>query len=80
MPQILIRQIQIGFFCNCNTAVSQNAAEGVNIHAAHKTPFGKIITECMGCVFLYYACSGKIPFEVGFERVDFKGLASLPGK
>lgn len=35
MPQVPVGEVEVSVFRNCNAAVSQNAAECVDIHTIH---------------------------------------------
>lgn len=78
--QIVVIQIQIGFLCHRHIAVSQNSAEGVDVHTVHQTAFGEIIPQSMGRIFLLDTRSSQIPLEIGFKGVHLKGHTRFTGK
>ena len=48
MPNVPVGQVQIGFLGDCNAAVTENTAEGEDVHASHQTTLGEVITQTMG--------------------------------
>jgi hypothetical protein len=80
VPQIPVGKIQIGILCNRYAAVSQNPAEGVNVHTVHQTPLCKVIPQRMGRIFLLNTRSGKVSLEVAFEGVHLKRHPALAGE
>lgn len=70
LTNIIVRQIQIRLLCNLYTGMTENLAEGKNIHAVHKAPFGKIVSQTMGCVFLVQSGTQYVFFEIAFKVAD----------
>ena len=77
VPQITVCEVEVGVLCDGNTAVSQNPAEGVNVHTVHQTPFCEVISQSMRGVGLINASPSKIPFESGFKGMDFQRKSGL---
>ena len=72
VPQIPVGKIQIGIFSDGNTTVSQDATEGVDIHAVHQTPLCKVVPQRMRGVGLVNASPSQVPFESGLKGMDFQ--------
>ena len=80
MTQIPVSQIRMGILCHRHAAVSQNLAEGVNVHAVHQTSLGEVVPQSVRGVGHVNACPSQIPLEPGFKEVDFQWLSALLGE
>ena len=72
VAEIPICQVQVGVLCHCHAAVSQNPAEGVNIHAIHQTSLGKVIPQRMRRVGLVNPSPSQISLEPRFKGMDLQ--------
>ena len=67
LAEVFIRQIQIRLFCDCDARMTEDAAEGVNVHAVHQAALRKVVSQAMrGDVFIQ-AVPPQIMLEVRLE-------------
>ena len=52
---IIIVQIQIGLLCYGYTGMTQQFASCVDIHTAHQTPLGEVVSQTVGRELLVQA-------------------------
>ena len=45
--QIMLCDIQVSLLSNLHAAVTQDAAQRVNVHPRQQTPLGKVVPQCM---------------------------------
>ena len=67
---VFIGQVEIRLFCDLHTGMSENFAEGKDIHAIHQASLGEIISQAVRTVFLVQSDPIDVPLEVGFKVVD----------
>ena len=72
MTKIPICQVKIGILRDRYAAVSQNPAEGVNIHAVHQASLGEIVPQGVRRVGFFYSSPSQIPLEAGLEGMDLQ--------
>ena len=77
LAKVFIRQIQISLFCDCDARMSEDAAEGVNVHAVHQAAFRKIVPQAMWGDAFIHAVPPQIRLEVRLEVAHLNMIACV---
>ena len=75
LPQILVGQVEVCLFRHCDAGVTQNAAEGVNIHPIHQAALGEVVPQTVRRDPLVYAAAPQIILEVCLKVADLNVIA-----
>lgn len=67
LADVFIREIQIRLFCDCDARMTENAAEGVYVHAVHQAALCKVVPQTMRRDVFIYPASPQIALEVRLE-------------
>ena len=69
-PEIFISQVQIGLLCDCDAGVTEDAAEGINVHSVHQAALCEIVSEAMGRNAFIQTDASQIALEVRLKVTD----------
>ena len=79
LAEVGIGDVEIGFFGDGDTGMTEDAGEGVDVHTRHQAALCEVVAQGVGREGFREICAGEIVLEVGLEGTDGDGFAGALG-
>lgn len=81
LADLIIGDVQIGFLCDGDAGMAQQTTQCVDVHPAHQTAFGKVVSQTVRRVAFAQTSTAQVFFEIGFKvRYAYMPIAALNGE